>query len=333
MPRRMGRRRSGVHGQQRRAGLPAAASPGKPARVTTPTELFDPAFLRALEGLHIHARAVPAGGRHAEQRSRARGAGQEFTDVRPYVPGDDFRAVDWHVFQRLDKVFIRLFLEDQDLPVYFLLDQSTSMARGPAVGPGDARSVVARRVVAALAYLTLHQMDRVGVFPFAAQPLRPLPGLSGKNAFQRLLAYLAELPAAGGTGLCDALQQFQARRLRRGLVVLVSDGFDPRGPDAVLAALRLLSHRPLLVRPVHAGEDRPAHLSGEIRAVDCESGESLELGIDGALLDRYQAAYRAFEQTLQEFARSRGGGYRAVRSDQPVVPQVAALFRHGVLQV
>jgi uncharacterized protein (DUF58 family) len=285
-----------------------------------------------LEGLRILARSVPAGGRHAEQRSRARGAGQEFTDVRPYTPGDDFRAIDWHVFQRLDKVFLRLFLQDEDLPVYFLLDQSKSMARGPATGSGTERSVVARRVVAALAYLTLHQMDRVAVFPFAAEPLRPLPGMSGKNAFQRLLAWLAALPAEGPTGLCEAVTQLTSRRLRRGLAVLVSDGFDPRGPDAVLAALRLLPHRPLLVRPVHPGEARPAHLSGEIRAVDCETGQSLELGIDAALLDRYQAAYLAFEEELRKFAHGRGGGYLAVRTDQPVVPQLATLFTHGVLR-
>nr|MBP8299391.1 DUF58 domain-containing protein [Planctomycetota bacterium] len=124
----------------------------------TAAELFDPAFLRALEGLRILARSVPAGGRHAEQRSRARGQGQEFTDVRPYVAGDDFRTVDWHVFLRLDKVFVRLFLQDEDLPIYFLLDQSASMARGRALGNAPDRSVIARRAVAALAYVELNHM-------------------------------------------------------------------------------------------------------------------------------------------------------------------------------
>ncbi|MBK8099873.1 MAG: DUF58 domain-containing protein [Planctomycetes bacterium] len=298
---------------------------------TTTTELFDPAFLRALEGLRVLAKNVPAGGRHAEQRSRARGPGQEFTDVRAYVAGDDFRTVDWHVFLRLDKVFVRLFLQDEDLPVYFLLDQSASMARGPAAGEGAERSLVARRVVAALAYVALAHLDRISVWPFAAAPLRPLPGGSGRAAFQRLLAYLAGLSATGGTGLVEAVRQFCGRRLRRGLCVLVSDGFDPRGPDAVLAALRQVPHRLLLVRPVHAGEERPTHLRGEVRAVDCESGQHVDVAVDEALLDRYEAAYRAFAQQLAEFAERRGGGYLEVRSDAPLVPQVATLFRHGVL--
>lgn len=296
----------------------------------TAAELFDPGFVHALEGLRFLARSVPAGGRHAEQRSRARGAGQEFTDVRPYVAGDDFRTVDWHVFLRLDKVFVRLFLEDQDLPVYLLLDQSASMARAPHGGNGPERSVVARRAAAALAYVALNHMDRIGVFPFAGEPLRPMPGMSGKGAFQRLLAWLAALPAQGETGLVEALRTFAARKLRRGLCILISDGFDPRGPEAVLTALRRLPHRPLIVRPVHAGEDRPGHLFGEVRAVDCETGAFLELSVDDALLDRYQAAYRSFEEQLAGFCTQRGGGYLAVRSDAPLVPQLARLFQHGV---
>lgn len=298
----------------------------------TAAELFDPAFLRALEGLRLVARSVPAGGRHAEQRSRARGPGQEFTDVRSYVPGDDFRTVDWHVFLRLDKVFVRLFLQDEDLPVWFLLDQSGSMARGPASGRGPDRSVVARRAVAALAYVALNHMDRVAVFPFAGGPLRPLPGVSGRDSFRRLLAFLAGLPAAGTTTLVEALQQFAARRLRRGLCVLVTDGFDPRGAGAVRQALARVGHRLLLVRPVHPGEERPAHLRGELRAIDCESGEYVEVAVDEPMLDRYAAAYREFAAALAATATARGGGYLEVRSDRPVVPQVAALFQNGVLR-
>lgn len=296
-----------------------------------PAELFDPGFLRSLEALRILARSVPAGGRHAEQRSRARGQGQEFTDVRPYVAGDDFRTVDWHVFLRLDKVFVRLFLQDEDLPVYFLLDQSASMARGPGTGGGPSRSVLARQAVAALAYVALAHLDRIAVFPFASEALRPLPGTSGKQAFQRLLAYLASLPAAGRTSLVEALQQFQSRRLRRGLCILVSDGFDARGAEAVAMALQTLPHRVLLLRPVHADEARPTHLRGELRAIDCENGEHVEIAVDDALLDRHEQAYRTFAERLASAAMSRGGGHLAVRTDQPLVPQLATLFQNGVL--
>ncbi|MBK9383457.1 MAG: DUF58 domain-containing protein [Planctomycetes bacterium] len=300
--------------------------------IRSASELFDAAFVRQLEGLRVLAAAVPAGGRHAEQRSRARGAGLEFTDVRPYAPGDDFRAVDWHLYQRLDKLFLRLFLHEEDLPVYFLLDQSKSMARAAPSEAGPTKSDIARQAVAALGYLLLHQMDRVSVFPFAEEALRPRSGLSGKHAFQQLLAYLAALPIGRDTRLVDAVRELAGRRLRRGLCVVASDTFDPRGPEQVLEVLGRLPHRLLLLRPVHPGEARPAHLRGEIRAIDCESGAHLDLSVDDALLDRHESAYRAYGEALRELARRRGGDAVELASDQPRVPQLAQLFPSGVLR-
>jgi uncharacterized protein (DUF58 family) len=296
---------------------------------TTATRLFDADFLHALEALHLAARRVPAGGRHAEQRSRARGAGIEFTDVRPYVAGDDFRSIDWPLLLRLDKVFLRLYLEDQDLPIHFLLDQSASMANAHG---GRARSDIARQAVAALAYVALNQLDRVAVHPIAAPALEPLPGLSGKQAFHRLLGWLEALPARGTTPLVEGLEQFAQRRLRRGLCVLVSDLFDPRGIAAVLAALEQVRHHLLILRPVHPDERRP-QLAGELEVVDCETGERLALTADDALLDRYEQAYSAFEQQVTTFAAHCGASHVALRTDQPIVPQIATLFRAGVLAV
>jgi uncharacterized protein (DUF58 family) len=294
----------------------------------TPRTLFDPEFLGALEHLRMLARRVPAGGRAGEQRSRARGGGVEFTDVRAYVPGDDFRKIDWHLLQRLDKLFLRLYLQDEDLPVYFLLDQSRSMARESK--PGRSRSRTARQAVAALAYVGLNHMDRVYAFPFADSEMQPLPGLAGKAAFHRMLAFLAALPASGGTGLVEALARFAQRRLRRGLCVVVSDFFDPRGLEPVLPVLQQIRHQLLFLRPVQPGEDRP-DLRGELQLVDCESGETLPVGVDDGLLDRHQQAYRQFEATLDATATRLGAGIARLRTDLPTVPQLTSLFPHGVL--
>ncbi len=295
------------------------------------TEIFDPSFVRSLEGLRILAPRVQAGGRLAEQRSRARGAGVEFTDVRPYVPGDDFRAVDWHLYQRLDKVFLRLFLEDEDLPVHVLLDESASMATPPAglSEPVD-KHTTALQAVAALAYVAAHHLDRVTVHPFAGEPRTPLRGVTGRAAFQRLLAWLADRPAVEGAGtdLVKALRHLSGRRLRRGLCIVVSDFLDPEGPAAVVNALKSLRHDLLLIRVVHPGEIRPK-LQGEVEVVDSETGESMSVHVDDTLLGRYEAAYREFETQLTDLARSRRGGYLAVRTDQPTLPQIATLFQQS----
>jgi uncharacterized protein (DUF58 family) len=291
--------------------------------VTVPArELFDPAFVASLEGLRILARSVPRGGQHGEQRSRARGAGAEFADVRPYAPGDDFRRIDPQLWLRLDKLFLRLYLEEQDLPVHFLLDQSASMAP---------RTKAARQAVAALGYVALNHLDRVAVHPFAGAPLQPLPGASGHGGFQRLLGYLARLPVEGRTGMVEAVRAFAARNVRRGLCVVVSDFFDPRGVDEVLAPLRALRHRLCLLRPVLPDEARPL-LQGELELVDAETDERLQLSVDDALLARHEAAYREFEGKLERFARAREAGLLALRAEAPVVPQLAALFEAGVLR-
>lgn len=297
---------------------------------TTPKDLFDAAFLRSLDGLRLIAQRVPAGGRHGEQRSRQRGSGVEFTDVRQYVPGDDYRAIDWNLWQRFEKLFLRLFLEDQDLPIHFLLDQSASMGHIEVEGATKTRT--ARQAVAALAYIALNHMDRATIHPFAGKPLRPLPGVGGKRSFQRLLGYLAELPTTGETSLVDAVRHFSHRRTRRGLCVIVSDFFDPRGADDIIAACSLIKHRLLLLRPTHPNEEQPP-LDGSLQVVDCESGEELSLTLDEGARERYREAYRQFTAQLENFARSRGAIMMPMYTNEPTVAQLARVFTAGALTV
>lgn len=291
---------------------------------------FDSDFLPALEALRLLARRVPAGGRHAEQRSRMRAAGVEFTDLRPYVPGDDFRAIDWHIFQRLDKVFLRLYLEDQDLPVYLLLDQSRSMdLRGE---PQQRKTRCARQAAAAIAYLSLNHHDRVWLLPFADEDLRPLPGVSGRVGFQRVLQLLDELPAGGGTGLCAAVERFRHRRLRRGLCVLISDLYDPAGPEEVLAALGRIPHELLVVRP-QLGDEAEPDVEGEVQLRDCETGESLALTITPELRRAYREAYEAFDRELRQTLQARAARLLQLDAEQPLIEQFLQIFQQGVMQV
>lgn len=296
------------------------------------SNIFDPAFLRSLEALRMLARRVPTGGRLAEQPSKSRGAGIEFTDVRPYVAGDDIRAIDWNLWQRFEKAFLRLFLHDEDLPVHVLLDESASMALPPLARsePRD-KLTTARQAVAALAFVAAEHLDRVGVTPFAEQTSTGIRGICGSSSFHRLLAWLVARNAHGGTGLVAALRELAHRRLRRGLLIVVSDFLDPLGADAVIAALRLAPHTLCLVRIVHPDEARPK-LRGELELEDHETGERLPLFVDDAALDRYAAAYAAHRDALRDLARARRGQYLEVATHEPVVPQISKLFEHGVLR-
>lgn len=291
------------------------------------SELTAPAFLGQLQGLRLVARGVPPGGRFADQRSNERGAGLEFLDHRGYSPGDDLRKVDWHLYRRLGKLFVRQFEELEDLPVYLLPDCSRSAHLGD---PPRARA--AGFVCAGLASVALAQHDRVGVLGFSDELSIDLPPTSGADRLVSVLQALCALEPRGGTDVAAALQRLDALGLRRGLAVVVSDFFDPRGIEAVTAALTRVRHRLLLVQLV-APDDRRPRLEGELRVQDCETGETADVAIEAALLDRYEAAYERFQSGLSDFARRRGVGLVRLDVTAPVVPQLARLFEAGRLSV
>lgn len=297
-------------------------------------ELFDPAFLEAAQRLRLVARRVAPRGRFADQRSRDRGAGLEFQDYRPYVAGDDLRAIDWTVYRRLGRVFLRLFEEHEDLPLYLLPDVS-----GSAWVEDPPRAVAGLRACLALAAVSLGQHDTVGVFPFSNDLEVLQQPTSGKGRLMQLAARMSTIaePAAerGATDLRQAMKRFRALGLREGLVVIASDFFDPGGLDAIKDALRGLRHQVLLIQLVRAGDRDPlaAHGPGDLRFVDAETGEARDVSLTADVLARYQARYDEFSSGLASIARGRGAGLLALDADADVVPQIASLFENGRREV
>ncbi|MGE0144762.1 MAG: DUF58 domain-containing protein [Planctomycetota bacterium] len=301
--------------------------------VRTARDLFDQEFLRSLAALRILARRVPPGGRLAEQPSAARGAGAEFTDVRPYVPGDDLRTIDWNLLLRFDRAFVRLFLHEEDLPVHLLIDHSRSMG-APHVDRADLpdKLTTALRAAAALAFVATEHLDRVDVTGFddrLREARKPGPGNAG---FHALLAWLAQWQSSESTDLVRAMRQFASRRMRRGLLIIVSDFLDPAGAAAVLDALRAIEHSLLLVHVAHPGEERP-ELRGELELEDSETGERVPLFVDDAALDRFAAAYREHFEAIESIAKKRRGRFLRVFTDRPIATQIASAFDLGVLSV
>jgi uncharacterized protein (DUF58 family) len=290
-------------------------------------DLIDPDFLHSLQRLRLVARRVPRGGRFAEQRSAAQGAGIEFQDYRPYSTGDDLRAIDWNIYRRLGRVFLRLFEEMEDLPVYLLPDHSQSMwlEQPPRIHP-------CLRATMALAAIALGQHDRVGVFPFASEMqvlVRPRNGFASLPSFA---TRINGLKAGGSTDFNRSLSRFSGLRLRRGLAVVVSDFFDPGGLPAVLEALKKVPHHLLLVQLVRPSDSNP-ELQGDLRLRDCESGESHDITVDAQVLQRYRDAYQEFQNGLTEFSQKRNIGLLRLNAEDEVVPQLASLFENGRLQV
>tara|TARA_R110002126_G_scaffold15857_3_gene64399 strand:- start:13060 stop:13956 length:897 start_codon:yes stop_codon:yes gene_type:complete len=291
--------------------------------VPTADQLFDAELLEQIAHLRVIARRVAPGGRFAEQRSRDRGTGIEFEDHRPYSAGDDLRTVDWHLYQRFGTLFLRLFEEQQDLPLYLLPDVSKS-----AFHEDPPRALASLRCALALAAVGLNQHDAVGVFPFSDDLKVQVRPQSGRNRVMHFAKRLAEVEPGGGTDFARCVKRFGSLGLREGLVIVISDFFDPGGIEAITSSLKKLRHRLLLVQ-LSRSTDREPDLLGDLRLEDCESGTVEDVSVTPQVLDRYRAAYDRWNDGLHQFTRSRGAGLLRVDVDQPVLPQLAALFEGG----
>jgi uncharacterized protein (DUF58 family) len=293
------------------------------AAAVTTEDLFDAEFLESLQRLRIVAQRVPRGGRFAEQRSKALGTGLEFQDYRPYSSGDDLRAIDWNIYRRLGRVVLRLFEELEDLPVYLLPDVSRSMWL-----EDEPRAHSCLRAAMAFAAIALAQHDRVGVFPFAEDLHVLMRPRSGWNSLPLFAQAMAGLDVGGSTDLGRSLRRLAGLQQRRGLVVVISDFFDPAGIENIIAALKKVRHKLLLVRLVRPG-DRSPDLHGDLRLHDCESGEEQDITVTGEVLERYRQAYDHFTSQLADFAQQRRIGLLQLDVEQPVVEQIAGLFEGG----
>lgn len=290
--------------------------------------LLDPDFLKRAAALRIVARRVAPAGRWAEHRSRDRGQGLEFRDYRPYSPGDEMRSIDWNIYRRLGRVVIRLFEEMEDLPIYLMPDMSRSMWK-----EDPPRAIVAMQAAIGIASIGLDQHDRVGIFPFAEQldvSLRPTSGRGRISVLADAMTRIAieSRERQDGTRLAAATAKLRGLGLREGMVVVISDFFDPQGTDAILDELKRLRHRPLFVA-ITRQEDRQPSLRGDVRVRDSESGVSRDVSIDDAVLQRYRDAYDRHFDRLRSFVQGRNGGWLEIDADQDVMEQLATLFEGG----
>ncbi len=290
------------------------------------TDLFDAPFLRRIEHLALLARRMATSGQRAQRRSKKIGSGIEFADHRDYTPGDDPRYLDWKVYGRTERLLLRQYEEEEDLSVYFLIDRSTSMGMAPA---GELnlfeRSL---QVTAALSYISLSNLDRVAVVPFSTTVERPDRSLRGKGQFFRILRLLSSLQIGGPTNLPNTLRDFARHRPRRGLVVLISDFYDPRGLDD---GLRYLAFRGFEVMVLQLCDSRlfEAGHFGDLALVDCETGERRELCMTPELLVAYEEAFIEFSTDIANAAREVGARHLRVDVSTPFDEMVMKVFRSG----
>jgi uncharacterized protein (DUF58 family) len=294
---------------------------------TQPQPLLDPQFLARLEQLELVSRKIFLGRLKGERLSKRKGQSVEFADYRPYVVGDDLRFLDWNLFGRLDRLFLRLFMEEEDLHFYLLIDNSLSMSFGTPT-----KLHYARQVAAALGFIGLVNLDRVVIEAFNDRLTQSLPAVRGRRSLWRMLSFLEQLEPAGPSDLRRALRTFSLKCSGKGIAVVLSDFMDKGG---YAEALRYLVARQMdvYVIQVLSREEIEPEIVGDLKLVDVEDEDVAEVTVTGPLLKRYKQNLATYRAALQEFCSRRGIMYLFTSNEVPFERLVLTyLRRRGLLR-
>ena len=251
----------------------------------------------------------------------------EFRDYRAYRDGDDLKSVDWHAYLRLERLVVKLFVEEADLPIYLFLDSSASMQVGE-----PSKFDYGRRVAAALAHIGFINMDRVSLVAVADGVVRDRSAMRGKDRSWAAFKFLEGLSTGGRTSLALAFKQYFARARPHGLVVVISDFLDPAGFEPALAVLRDVGQEVLALHLVAREEFEPAFVD-EVELIDAEGGSAVIERITFALVEAYRQAFAKHGADIDAYCSRRGWGYVRATTDSSIEDLVwRALRKEGLLQ-
>jgi uncharacterized protein (DUF58 family) len=287
--------------------------------------LLAPDLRRQLDRLTVVSRRPHAGVMRGERRSPKHGQSVEFADFRPYSPGDDLRQVDWNAYARLERFFLKLFVEEEDTTVHLLIDASRSMGWGE-----PAKLEFARRLAAAIGYVALANLEWAAVSAFSTTLPSPPRPLRGRPAVGQLMALLEGMTADGGTNLVAAVRRYTAAVRRPGPMLLLSDLYDPEWHAALRLALG--ARYDLTVIHILSPEEIAPALDGDLRLIDDETGDAVEISVEADTGARYQEALRHWQNDIGTWCRQRGVPYVPVVTDLPLADFVVnVLRRRGVV--
>lgn len=289
--------------------------------------LLAPEFLRRLETLELVSKKIRAGRLKGDRLSKRKGRGSEFADFRPYCVGDDLRFLDWNLYGRFEKLFLRLFLEEEDLHVHLLVDVSRSMDTG---SPTKLR--FAKQVAAALGFVGLLNMDRVAIETIGGTTTERSPVFRGRPSLWRMVKFLDELEATPSGDFSKSLMRFTHRATGRGVAIVLSDFLDKSGYED---GFRYLAARNLDVYAIQILSHEEIHpeFTGDLKLTDIEDDDVAEITISAPLLARYQKTLEAFRSAIASFCTRRGASYLFTSNQVPFEKLVLNyLKRRGLLR-
>jgi uncharacterized protein (DUF58 family) len=288
---------------------------------TASEALLSPELMAQLERLELVSRKIFRGRLKGERRSTRKGQSVEFADFRSYVPGDDLRFIDWNTYARLDRLFLKMFFEEEDLHFYALIDASPSMDFGTPT-----KLQYAKQLAAALGFIGLIRADRVRIETLGQPAGRPAPAFRGRQSVWRMVNYLNSIQPDESSSLATGVKNFCVRNSGKGIVVLISDLMDKQGYSGALKYLLSQRMDVYVIQTLSAEEIKP-DIKGDLKLVDCEDDDVAEISVSAPLLKRYQKTLAAFVDGAREFCSRRGMNYLLANNQLPVDQLVSSYLR------
>jgi uncharacterized protein (DUF58 family) len=282
-------------------------------------------MLNRLDSLRIAMQTYVRGGAGGVRKSRALGDSAEFSDFREYAPGDDLRRIDWNAYARFDRLFLKLFMEEQEMHVTIILDASESMSYGE-----PSKWAFALDVALMLSYLAVSGGDRVSLAVLNGEKLRKSPTYAGRQGYVQASAFLQDIRPSGITNLTHAVTRIPLSS-SRGMCVLISDLFSEDGSEGAFNSLLYRKQQVVLAQVLSKDEMEP-ELNGSLRLIDSEGGPNMDVTVNGELLRRYQKNLDSFIGGTRAFCHRHGMPYVLMRSDMDLKHDALGnLMRGGII--
>lgn len=294
-------------------------------------KIFDGSFFRGLNRIKLVTRITMQGGRSGMRKSAAKGSSVEFADFREYVPGDDIRRIDWNTYGRMEKLFVKLFVEEREAYYSVIVDTSASMDFG-----SPSKGVCAARLAGAVSYMALNNLDRVRLSAICEDKIVNSSDFTGRQGFNKAVSWLENMEWAGKTDLYKSIKRIPFNQ--KGVTVIISDLFSKDTTDenisSIADTIRYLRYmkQEVLILHVLSQEELEPDLEGTIGLEDAETSEFLKITATSHLCKQYKRVLERFKSQVEECAKHYQAHYIQVCSNETIEMFIYKGIRNGQLE-